>query len=384
MGTPTKTDLLRVGPEHDAILSEFFRAVWDANSTPERVAAARASSASENVASPGEPAPAFIFTSDERAVGYVGSIPIKLWDGRSERGAYWAKGLMVLPEFRKGPIGYLLLKEAVRHLQCAMAATVVPASRKLFEALGFSNLGVLQNYVRVLRPGGFLKKLNLERLGISGIPSWAARGLAVVQRSGIAPLVGAGMRAADAVYVGVRRGPVGALQVGALHSLDAPEVTGLWNEVRAEFASSPVRDSTYLARRYAGGAEGTYRFVAVRQSVRIRALAVVRRPSAEGDPRLAGIRVATLSDLLYSPADARSIAAVLSGADRIARDMGAEALLCSATHASLTRALPRLGYVGIGGNIHFLFRDVSGEGPTARTLSLWHLMRGDSGADEVF
>ena len=379
-----KPDLVLVGPEHAAVLAEFFRAVWDANSTAERVLQARVVAAAENPLSPGEPSPSFIFLSGGRVVGFVGSIPIRLWDGQAERGAYWAKGLMVLPDFRKGPIGYLLLREAMRHLPCAMAVTVIPAARKLFEALGFKNLGVIPNYIRVLRPTSFLQKLDLEQLGVGGIPSWASGALRLLQRLRLVPLAGGSMRAACAVYVGLRRGSVSGFDVSPLTSLDAAEVTPLWHEVRGEFVASPVRDTLYLETRYQSHVPGSYRFVGARQGPHLQALAIVRRPSDDGDPRLKGIRVATLSDLLFSPRNVRAAMAAISGAEAVAREMGADAMLCSASHASLTAILPRLGYAGIGGNIHFLIRDNGSQQPISSVLSSWHLMRGDSSADEVF
>jgi GNAT superfamily N-acetyltransferase len=380
----TKTEVLLVRAEHAAVVAEFFRAVWDANSTPERVLQARALAATENSVTPGEPPPSFIFLSDGRVVGFVGSIPIRLWDGESERGVYWAKGLMVLPEFRKGPVGYLLLKEAIRHLPFAMAVTVVPAARKLFEALGFKDVGLLPNYIRVLRPTSFLKKLDLGQLGLGGIPSWAPGGLRALQKLKLVSLVGGSMRAASAIYVGLRRGSLSGFDVAALDSLDASEVTILWQEARGGFVASPVRDAAYLETRYQSGVSGPYRFAAARKSSRLQALAVVRRPSDEGDTRLKGIRVATLSDLLFSRTNQRAAMAAISGAENVAREMGADAMLCSACHASLTGILPKLGYAGIGGNIHFLVRDTTGQKPISSVLSSWHLMRGDSSADEVF
>jgi len=52
---------------------------------------------------------------------------------------------MVLPEYRNGPIGYRVLKELVGQLRRSVVLTVAPASVRLFEALGYANLGVVPN-----------------------------------------------------------------------------------------------------------------------------------------------------------------------------------------------------------------------------------------------
>src|SRR5207253_3120255 len=145
---------------------------------------------------------------------------------------------------------------------------------------------------RVLHPTSFLRKLDLEQLGVGGIPSWASGALRILQKLRLVPIAGESIRAASAVYVGLRRGNLRGFAVSPLPSLDAAEVRSLWQEMRGELAASPVRDAAYLTTRYESHAAGTYQFVGARHSSRLAALAVVRRPSDDGDPRLKGIRVA--------------------------------------------------------------------------------------------
>ena len=77
------------------------------------------------------------------------------------------KGFMVLPEHRNGPIGYLVLKEAVRRLGIAAVLTVADPSRRLFEAMGFRNLGMLSNQILPLRPARIAASIDAEALGKS-------------------------------------------------------------------------------------------------------------------------------------------------------------------------------------------------------------------------
>jgi hypothetical protein len=92
-----------------------------------------------------------------------------------------------------------------------------------------------------------------------------------------------------------------------------------------------------------------------------------------------------LVDAIYPPGDRTVGLALLGAVEREARRTGADAVLATASAAALLRLLRRQCYLPIGGNVHLLLRDVTGEqanfGPT---LADWWLTRGDGHADEVF
>ena len=108
-------EVVRAADEHAEVLAEFYRRVWDPAATAERVLGGRRAAATDP-AGAGEPPPTFIFLADGAVVGHVTTIPVRLWDSGSEHVFHWVKGLMVLPEHRRGPVGFLLLRETLRHL----------------------------------------------------------------------------------------------------------------------------------------------------------------------------------------------------------------------------------------------------------------------------
>src|SRR5213593_994324 len=128
-------DIVRADDRHAPALAEFYRAVWDPSATPEAVRRARATAAAQNPVTPGEEVPTFLFLQRGRVLGHVTTIPVRLHAAGTSRPGHWVKGLMVVPEHRNGPVGMLLLKEAVRQLDLAMAMVVQPAPRRLFQAL---------------------------------------------------------------------------------------------------------------------------------------------------------------------------------------------------------------------------------------------------------
>ena len=110
----------------------------------------------------------------------------------------------------------------------------------------------------------------------------------------------------------------------------------------------------------------------------------MRQPRDQGDERLKGIRVATLSDLVYRGGDERSLLGLLGRVATIARRLGADALITSASDPHLVRSLKRQLYVRLGGNVHLLYRDTETPDVFSDRLEHWYLTRGDGLADEIF
>lgn len=370
-------------PEHAGLLAAFFREVWDQGATPEGVLGARACAAAQNPLGTGRDIPTWIFLHGGRAVGYLTTIPARLWDGAGAQEFHWLKGLMVLPEHRNGPVGFLVVKAAVAEVPSLLSMVVQDAPRRLFERFGFRDLGLLPNWIRVLRPGRVLATLDLDRLGLAGLPGPLAAGVRLSQRAGLARLAGgaAGLGLAGWSAVCGRHG----LEVAdvLVDELPGDEVDALWDSASATIrAAGNVRDAAYLRWRYGAESSGRYRAVTARREGRLVGVAVVREPSLKGDGRLRGLRVATLSDLLALSDDRPALLALLAGAERVASGLSADALLASTSHAAFPALFRRRAWLRLPGNLHCMIRaDVAVEFPA---LGGWWLSRGDGDADEVF
>lgn len=374
-----KSRVVRVEDEHLPLLADFIRRHWDSEATAEAVGRVRAAAAAANPGAGGEEPPTFLFLHGGRAVGHVTTLPIRLWLGGRTIQAHWVKGLMVSPEHRNGPVGFTLLKEAVGQLGTALALVVQPAPRRLFSALGFRDLGVLPNRVRAFRPGRVLAGLRSEALDLGDRPL-GRLSLALLRAPLVARATGFKLRIATSVWSALAgRVPSGCrLEYGGP---GAGEGDTLWSSVRGSVAAGPERDPEYLAWRYRD--EDRYTIARVYERRALVGLAVVRRPKPEGDPRLGGARVAVLSDLVLPPDRGGVARAALAGAERLARRMDADALLCSASHSSLAGPSGRRGFLAVPGNVHVLARFGPGlEEPPP--LGRWWLTRGDSEADEAF
>ncbi len=374
--------------EHADALAAFYRIAWGGDVTAESILASRRRAAAENTAKLGEPPPTVIVLEGDRVIGHCGSIAQRLWDGVAEHPAYWVKGLMVLPEYRSGPVGFLAVKELSAQLPRAAALVVAPAARRLFSALGYADLGALPNWVRPLRAARLAQRLDVAGLGL-GLPRWLVVGTEIAKRVGLARLAGAAAGAALDLAAAATRRPARRFATACAPEPPSREdLDDVWHATRRGLGASPVRDGLYLRWRFGHGAEqaggNPYEFVTARDRERLVGVAVVRRPRAIGDPRLRGLQLSTISDLVYSPERADVGLALLSGVARAARTAGADAILSTTSHRALAPLLRRQGYVRIPGNVHFLMHDRTAGARWPSDVGSWWLVRGDSGADDVF
>jgi len=375
--------VVRVTDQHLEALVDFIRKVWDPNATVDNVRRARACTARANPVTPGEPPPTFLFLAAGKPVGHLSTIADRVWAGSAEIPVHWMKGLMVLPEHRRGPVGFFLLKAALQHSENAMAMVVDPRARRLFEALGFRDVGVLPNYIRILRPIRVLRAVNLDQLGLDGLSRPLRAAFDLASRRFVAPIAGTTVEAATRLWCAAAGGASTRARFETLESWGEgtrADFDALWQRVRPALGAAAVRDGARFAAR---NVDSRYKIIRVERDGRTVAGAAVRRPRETGDARLGGIRVAVLSDLLLLPEDRADGLSAIRSAETVARELEADALLCSCSHPCLQGLLKRRGYLRLPGNVHFLTRLAL---PSERMteLSRWWLLRRDGRADDAF
>lgn len=380
-----KLEIVRADDSHAEALAEFIRIVWDPAATADSVRAARAAGARNNVAELGVAPPTWIAIRGGQVLGYVTTLSARFWDGTRDWPGYWMKGLMVLPEFQSGPIGYHVLKAAADALPLSGGLAVAPAARRLFTALGYKDCGAIDNWIRPLRPARIVQRVDVSRLGLSRMPTWMPRVVHIARATGLAAAAGLSAGWALQATAAARRAGTAGFSTELLNPVQhASDVAELWRRSAAALGSAVVRNPEYLIPRYPIGPDGHYRWVGVRRAGALAGLAIIRTPRETADERLRGIRVATLSDLLLDPADAKSGLALLGAVERTARDLDADAIVASTSAPSMVRHLRRQWYVPLGGSIHLLFRSSDASGAKlGDNVQDWWLQRGDGGSDDA-
>jgi len=352
---------------YDASMAEAFerfrRSAWPGSGGREPGASSRAPSAAG--------APVFVFVKGSDIIGHLATIPVQIASSGATVAAHWIVGFMVLAEHRNGLVGPLLVREATRTLDCALSLFVEPPVQRILTGMKWSHRGVLSEHLRVLDARAVARNVRLGALQGLGAParSLAGAGLALLQ----------GARSLQA-RLARAKGALGAVreEQGFDAGFDA-----LWHSVRDRFGACVSRDGESLRRRY-GGRPERYRLLACREGQRLLGYCIVTVKQFSGDPRMGDLKLGTIVDCLFDPASPAVMQSLLAGALGLLRREGAQAALCTASHDAVTRLLRANGFLAIPGNLNFALHDRTPSPLLDIPLESWHLMRGDSDADQNF
>ncbi len=364
---------------------EFCRVIWP-GSSPEIVPGQAIPASQANTGQPSPPdAPTFVFLKDEKVVGHVTTIPVRLSIPSGVKAAHWIVGFMVLPEYRSGLVGPLLIKEVNRALDCAMSLHVEPPVLRILTGLKWVHKGVLPQYLRVMNARGVLENIQpstVEALSAEGRSSF----LRPYLKSRFVRLIGgAGLALGQRLWLGMnclaRPKPIQA-DIQWEETFD-DSYTHLWQSVAGQLGAALVRDRAALESRYGGKIEG-YRLLTCRRDEKLHGYCIVKFKQFLNDRRMGDMKLGTIVDCLYDPREPFVLHGLVAQVAQWARQEGVDALLCTASLKSLRQGLLRDGFFRIPGNLNFAYHSRSPSELGKISLDDWHLMRGDSDADQNF
>lgn len=262
------------------------------------------------------------------------------------------------------------------------AVTVAEGSKRLFRAIGYRDLGPIPNLVRATRFRVALQQLRPTEIAApSALITSVLRVAEIARSAGFSPALGRVIDTLSAVVLPPKLAADAAVTVEPY--LAAAELDALWDSVRATIGAASVRDAAAWEGRYGLAGTTAYHFLALRRSGQLRGVAVLRTPKVQGDARLAGLRMASISDLLIRP-DEGGIDALLAATEVYAASLGAGAVILSVTNRRIVDCARRRGYWVRKGNIHFLVRDTATPSAWPESLEEWWLTRGDGESDATF
>jgi hypothetical protein len=368
-----------------AAIAEFMPAAgWDPNATADSVRGWLQRTAAQNPFEPGTGAPVVGVFIGARLVACLTSIPTSFWNGRELAPAHWLKGFWVLEQHRDGLIGFLLLKEMLKHVGLAASMPAGPMARQLSVALGMTDLGSLRSYLGPLRMARILRRLDAHVLELNGVSGPALLAIRVARFPPIAyaaqaltTLCMAALRLPDALSARALTTRVEARLPGEA------DLNSLWTRARAAPGCRASRSGAYLRWRYEYAAHDRYWFASTWRGAELAGLAVLQRPERLDDPRLAGLVIGSVVDLVLDPGCPAALARLLAAARRWARSEAYDALLLTMSHRALRLPLLRSGYLPMPGNIHFMLRDPGGKHGLSRSLDDWLVTRGDAWSDHL-
>jgi GNAT superfamily N-acetyltransferase len=348
------------------MLLDFFRKEWGSGSD---------SDAGEVDLS----VPQWVCVRGGEAIGYLGTIPSSFRVNGEQVHASWLKGFWVTERYRSGPIGPMLLEKALSELDLVGSQVVAPAARRVLESQGVTHRCTLFNRVLLLRAHRVAGRIDLGGIGLRAAPAPMLAGIRTLQKLGVMTVLGAIAGGGIRLVGATASLGSGGFSVREGWSLDARVVDDLWKRLRDQVSTSPDRSYRSLVQRY--GAGDVHDLLSIWTGEKLEGWVVVRRPGRSVDPRLSGLRVASIADV-YFPID-RPVVGVraVRAAEHLARGHGADALLCSGSHPVLERVLARRGYVGLPRTVAVLARDGVRHAFANGGEHMW-VTRGDARSDE--
>jgi hypothetical protein len=365
----------------------FRRVIWPTSRNRASSTAVRPDGRQAEQAGPAQDPPTFVFLKGEDIVGHVTTIPVQLASFGKTVAAHWIVGFMVLPEHRNGLVGPLLIKEANRALDCALSLHVEPPVLRILTGLKWVHVGILPQYLRVLSARHVSRNIRLSAIRALALPADASNPAALGRFAELSMRVLGGLVLAvgQALWVGltivIRPGTL-PVTVREEREFD-DSYDKLWQAVSGQFGACVVRDQKFLRLRFAGDPE-RYRVLGCRQENRLLGYCIVKTKQFSNDSRMGNMKVVTVVDCLFDPRAPAVFQALLNSVLKICAAESVHAVLCTASHAAVRRLLRANGFFAIPGNLNFACHNRTSVPVHDIPLESWHLMRGDSDADQNF
>jgi len=365
----------------------FCHVVWPGSRSRGSSLAGRSSGGGGGRAGSSQDPPKFVFVKGADIVGHVATIPVQLTSVAGSVAAHWIVGLMVHPEHRNGLIGPLLIKEVNRTLDCALSLFVEPPVLRILTGLKWVHKGVLPQYLRVLDARAVSHNLQLSGVRALGLHTGSTASAAPIGfvESSTRMLRGWALAVAQALWLGltrVSRPKVEPVDVGEEEGFD-DSYDKLWQAMSGRFEACLARDQAYLQGRY-GRFPERYRVLGCRRENRLLGYCIVKTKQFSNDPRMGNMKLGTIVDCFFDPAAPAAFQALLAGALTLCAREKVHAVLCTASHAAVKRLLRANGFLAIPGNLNFALHNRTKVAIQDIPLESWHLMRGDSDADQNF
>lgn len=331
--------------------------------------------------------PTFVFLKGAEIIGHVTTIPVHLSASNQTIAAHWIVGFMVLPEHRNGLVGPLLIKEVNRSLDYALSLHVEPPVLRILTGLKWVHKGVLPQYLRVLNAHGVA-----ENLQVSGIQALASDlgamtgGLRFRWIESLMRVVGwCSLAIGEALWVAVSsilRPRTTKADVREERTFDE-SYDRLWHMVGKQFEACFVRDRASLQAKFGPHGE-RYRILTYRRGGQLLGYCIIKTKQFANDSRMGNMKMGTIVDCLFDPAADEVLQSLLEHVLTLFAREDVHAVLCTASHRVVRRLLLANGFFSIPGNLNFAFHTRASALLQDIPLDGWHLMRGDSDADQNF
>jgi GNAT superfamily N-acetyltransferase len=285
-------------------------------------------------------------------IGQYATMPVRLDVKGREVAGSWGMDVMVAPERQRRGLGEVLFRTWDRNVGASLGLGLSDASYRLFQKLGWPDVGPVPCLVKPLTRRAFRH------------PRWPVAINRVI--SAVTwPLVA----------IVARARPLRA-EVRMVQRFDET-FTRLWEQLANKFDLAVRRDAAYLNWKFVGAPHVRYSIAALIRDAQTAGYAVYRHLH---EPRG---RVTLLVDFLADPEDDEGFETLLRWVDREARQEDSDKIRGFAMHAGFRHLMRRSGYFQVKSTMEFVVK-VNGAEVTPefyKDTDRWHVTLGDSDQD---
>ena len=156
-----------------ASLVDFVAQVWDKTTTRDTYWEQRRCEHRNNPFASEGGLPLALLVDNERVVGHVASVPCKVWASGKESLMFWNAGLYLLDECRGKGLGNILPQKMIDELPIVTGFFVVEQQLKTHDKMGWTIVGKLPEYIKIIAPYRVLRSLDLS--SINQMPEWVRK-----------------------------------------------------------------------------------------------------------------------------------------------------------------------------------------------------------------
>lgn len=296
--------------------------------------------------------PLWVVSCGTEIVGQMATIPVVLQIGRSERPAIWILDFIVREDFRGKGFGKQMVRTATEKYSTLLTLGINEQSAGLFRRMGWTDLGRIHRYHKLLYAGNALNGSSNAGLlrgvlnGMSAPLRWGAK----------------------------RSAPRGKYEVKTVDHVGA-EFDALWNRAAGQWRCAVRRDARPLTWQFERQPGKTFEILGAYGNDGLVGYAVLffRKSAANSCPPKAA-----LSDLCYQREDAEEVVNLLvESALRRSIERRAGSLVTDVLDGLTEKSLQRQGFWRIKRSPQFMAWTAS-DAELISNPENWFLTRGDS------
>lgn len=356
---------------------EFIRNVWDERITGEIFSKRRAADQKENPYAGEEGIPIAIVVDGNRIVGRLSAIPCRLWSNDEEHPMCWLSGLHILPEFRGRRLAPLLPKLMTDNFSIVTGFFVQEAPLRIYNKLGWTIVGKIPEYIKILDVRSFFEKFDIGHFDrMLGRKKELARILCATGRIGGAFLPSF-LFGCYSTFQKMRSAGERPVNVEIVENFDR-RVDELWGRNKTFIKHAQVRTAAYLNWHFKSQV-GWIKVIS-RKDDEINGYAILSIRKFSEDDSLRDMKVLSIIDIFWNLAQPHVFTGMVRSIENLARERGADVMLCSIHEASSGKMLKRSAFFKIPSTVYFGYHSSRAGLKLPAIFDDWFVTRGDADA----